>query len=134
MRNDIGYCQGMNFIAGALICLLNSEEKAFLTILDMLNKYELNNLFIKHMPDYQVRSYQLNFFVQKYVPEIYYHFKKNNIPFDILYSKWILTVFSQYLSFDYLEITWTYFLFVYIYLNRIGGKLWLNLRLFYCKI
>jgi len=47
MKKEIGYCQGMNFIAGALICLCNCEEKGFWILLILLNKYELNNLFIK---------------------------------------------------------------------------------------
>ena len=64
------------------------------------------------MPDYAVRVYQLNFYVQKYLPEIFYHFKKNKIPFDILYSKWLISIFSQYISFDYLVIIWTFFIIV----------------------
>lgn len=47
IRRDIGYCQGMNFIAGALICLTDSEEKAFWIFLIFLDNYELKNLFIK---------------------------------------------------------------------------------------
>ena len=66
------------------------------------------------MPDYAVRSYQLSFFVKKYIPELYYHFKKNLIPVDIIFSKWILTIFSQYLPFNYLAFIWTYFILVII--------------------
>jgi hypothetical protein len=47
IRSDIGYCQGMNFIAGALICLNDSEEKAFWIFLIFLEKFELNNMFVK---------------------------------------------------------------------------------------
>ncbi len=44
---DIGYCQGMNFIAGALICLTDDEEKAFWIFLVFLSEYEMKNIFIR---------------------------------------------------------------------------------------
>lgn len=47
IKSEIGYCQGMNFIAGGLICLTNSEEQAFWIFLIFLNHFELTNLFIK---------------------------------------------------------------------------------------
>jgi hypothetical protein len=47
IKNDIGYCQGMNFVAGALICITNCEEKAFWIFLSFLNKFELKALYFK---------------------------------------------------------------------------------------
>lgn len=47
IKSDVGYCQGMNFIAAGLITLTNSEEKALGFFLIFLNEYELNNMFIK---------------------------------------------------------------------------------------
>ena len=79
------------------------------------------------MPDYGVRSYQLNFYLRKYLPEIYYHFKKNKIPVDLIYQKWLITIFSQYVTFENVTQIWTLFFIVYILLlKRIGGKLLLN--------
>lgn len=68
------------------------------------------------MPDYALRVYQLNYYVKQYFPDIYYHFKNNRIPVDLIYSKWFLTVFSSYLSFDILSLCWTLFIVVYIYI------------------
>ena len=64
------------------------------------------------MPDYPVRVYQLNHYVKIYLPSIFNHFKNNKIPFDMIYSKWLITVFSQYLTPDLLNIVWTYFIIV----------------------
>jgi hypothetical protein len=47
IKRDIGYCQGMNFIAGGLLKSTGSEEKAFWLFLIFLNEYELNNMFTK---------------------------------------------------------------------------------------
>ena len=45
IKNNVGYCQGMNFIGGSLIQLLNSESKAFMIFNCLLKEYELSNLF-----------------------------------------------------------------------------------------
>lgn len=62
------------------------------------------------MPDYAVRLFQMNYYFKKYLPELFYHFKKNEITADFFFSKWILTIFSSYLPFDSLCIVWDVFI------------------------
>lgn len=62
------------------------------------------------MPDYSIRIYQLNYFIKKYIPSLFYYFKKNSINPDIFFSKWILTIFSSYLPFQTLSRVWDIFL------------------------
>lgn len=45
LKDNVGYCQGMNFVCGAFICLFRSESKAFWVFNTLLKQYELNNLF-----------------------------------------------------------------------------------------
>lgn len=45
VKDTIGYCQGMNFIAGALIESLDSEIDAFMVFNCLFKKYLLSNLF-----------------------------------------------------------------------------------------
>jgi hypothetical protein len=45
IKQDVGYCQGMNFIAGALIYFLLDEEKAFWIFLKFLKEYDMTSLF-----------------------------------------------------------------------------------------
>ena len=108
--ND-GYCQGMNFIIGGLLYLLRSEYKSFYIFNCILNNnlYQYNRLFADNTPDYFCRVHQINYYVKKYIPEVYYSFKKKNIPFDIIYSGWILTLFGNYLNIDKLDFPWTCF-------------------------
>ena len=106
-----GYCQGMNFMAGGLLYLLRSEYKSFYIFNCILNNnfYQYNRLFADNTPDYYCRVHQINYYVKKYIPEVYYRFKKKNIPFDIIYSGWILTLFGNYLHLDKLDFPWTCF-------------------------
>ncbi len=48
--------------------------------------------------------------IKEHAPEIYYHFKKQQINPDIFFSKWILTIFSGYLQFPTLAVVWDVFL------------------------
>ena len=110
IRPEIGYCQGMNFIAGALINLIDNEEKCFWIFLSFIDNFEMNFLYLKNMPDYSIRVYQLKFYIKEYFPDLAIHFKKNQINPDIFFSKWILTIFSNYLSFDILYNVWDVFI------------------------
>jgi hypothetical protein len=67
------------------------------------------------MADYSVRIFQFSFYFKKYMPDLYYHFKNQNIPNELLFSKWILTIFSFYLPFDVLSHVWTLFILVIFY-------------------
>lgn len=47
VRPEIGYCQGMNFIAGALIQFMDEEDTVFWIFLSLLDLKELNSLYFK---------------------------------------------------------------------------------------
>jgi hypothetical protein len=81
-----GYCQGMNFIIGGLYYLLRNEPQSFYIFNSILNSnlYQYNRIFADNTPDYHCRVHQINYYVKKYIPEVYYRFKKKNIPFDII--------------------------------------------------
>ena len=106
---NIGYCQGMNFIVGSMLTLFRNEIKTFYIFSCMIQSYDLINLFAYNTPDYGIRVYQLNYYVKKYIPNVYYHFKNNNLSFDMIYSRWLLTLFSNYLEMNRLDFPWTCF-------------------------
>ena len=110
VKGSVGYCQGMNFIVGAMIYLLKNEISGFYMFNCMLNSYELKNLFAYNTPDYQIRVFQLNYYVKKYINEVYNHFTYNNLSFDLLYSNWILTLFANYYDIEKLDFPWTCFI------------------------
>ena len=110
IRPEIGYCQGMNFIAGALINFIDDEERCFWIFLSFIDNIDMNLLYLKNMPDYSIRVYQLNYFIKEYFPELSVHFKKQQINPEIFFSKWILTIFSNYLPFEVLYKVWDVFI------------------------
>ncbi len=110
IRPEIGYCQGMNFIAGALINFFDNEEICFWIFLSFIDDLELSFLFLKNMPDYYIRIFQLNYYIKEYFPELFDHLQKAQINADLFFSKWILTIFSNYLPFNVLYKVWDVFI------------------------
>jgi hypothetical protein len=47
VRPEIGYCQGMNFVVGALLTILKDEEQAFWSFIVLLDEYELSSLYLR---------------------------------------------------------------------------------------
>ena len=110
IRPEIGYCQGMNFIVGALINFIDNEEKCFWIFLSFIDNIELSYLYLKNMPDYSIRVFQLNYYIKEYFPQLFIHLKKNQINPDVIFSKWILTIFSNFLPFSILYNVWDVFI------------------------
>ncbi len=110
IRPEIGYCQGMNFIVGALINFIDDEETCFWIFLHFIDNIGLKDLYLQNMPAYLIKLYQLNYFIKEYFPKMHHHLKTNAINLDIFFSKWILTIFSNFLSFDTLYKVWDLFI------------------------
>jgi hypothetical protein len=56
-QSNIGYCQGMNFLAGALLLVTDDEETAFWITLGLIRKFDLEKLFAPGVPDLYLRTY-----------------------------------------------------------------------------
>ena len=110
IRPEIGYCQGMNFIGGALINLIDNEEKCFWIFLSFIDNINLNLLYLKNMPDFLIRVYQLKKFMEFYFPKLYNHLRRTQINIDLFFSKWLLTIFANYFPFDVLYKVWDVFI------------------------
>lgn len=104
---NVGYCQGMNFIVGAMLYLFKNETKSLYIFSNLIQKYELTTLFAYNTPDYGIRVYQINYYVKKYIPTVFYHFKKKDLSFDMIYSRWLLTLFANYLDINKLDFPWS---------------------------
>jgi len=72
---DVGYIQGLNSIAGVFLFHLK-EEESFWMIIYMLEKLKLKDIFKDDFYKVHMLNYQLQVFVQYYLPEIANFFVK----------------------------------------------------------
>ncbi|KAM7407112.1 hypothetical protein PAMA_003035 [Pampus argenteus] len=94
LDTEVGYCQGISFVAGVLL-LHMSEEQAF----DML-KFFMYDLGIRrqYRPDMvslQVQMYQLSRLLHDYHRELYNHFEEYEICPSLYAAPWFLTLFAS---------------------------------------
>ncbi|XP_056627355.1 TBC1 domain family member 12 isoform X3 [Triplophysa dalaica] len=107
-RPDVGYVQGMSFIAAVLI--LNLEEAdAFIAFANLLNKpcqmafFRVDHeLMLKYFGAFEV-------FFEENLPRLFNHFKSYNLTPDLYLIDWIFTLYSKSLPLDVACRVWDVF-------------------------
>ena len=109
---QIGYCQGMNYVAAALYSYfstqdegssdLNAEDNTFLLFVSLMVHKRLKPLFTSQVPDYHLRNYILKELLNQFLPQLMSHFKKLNLNLEMLTGNWLMTLFTGYLPYDLL--------------------------------
>lgn len=54
---DIGYCQGMNFIASVFLAVTESEEHSFALFMYLLMAKEMRPLFLPGVPELHLKNF-----------------------------------------------------------------------------
>nr|AAI45130.1 Tbc1d12 protein [Mus musculus] len=107
-RPDVGYVQGMSFIAAVLI--LNLEEAdAFIAFANLLNKpcqlafFRVDHsMMLKYFATFEV-------FFEENLSKLFLHFKSYNLTPDIYLIDWIFTLYSKSLPLDLACRVWDVF-------------------------
>lgn len=123
LDEEVGYCQGLSFIAGILLlhvrftrifsflihhlllarqnihsdCFLiqMSEDQAFIMLRHLMFRRNLRQQYLPDMAGLQVQLYQLTRLLKDYLPELYEHFDKHEISPILYAAPWILTIFAS---------------------------------------
>ncbi|KAL3872041.1 hypothetical protein ACJMK2_040008 [Sinanodonta woodiana] len=90
---EVGYCQGLSFLAAALL-LHMPEEQAFSVLVKIMFDYELRNLFRNDFEELHLKFYQLERLLQDQLSDIYGHFMDMNLETHMYASQWFLTLFT----------------------------------------
>eukprot|EP00922_Rhytidocystis_sp_ex-Travisia-forbesii_P055038 GHVS01081524.1.p1 GENE.GHVS01081524.1~~GHVS01081524.1.p1 ORF type:complete len:400 (+),score=82.10 GHVS01081524.1:220-1419(+) len=106
---DVGYCQGMNFIAATLL-LLFDEPTAFECMLALLHRYSMKELYLPKLPKLQVAVYQLDRLVESFLPKVYDRLVSFNIQADFYSINWFMTLFSYDMTWPAVLKIWDQFL------------------------
>ncbi|KAI5626475.1 TBC1 domain family member 14 isoform X1 [Silurus asotus] len=107
-RPDMGYVQGMSFIAAVLILNMNTAD-AFIAFANLLNKpcqmafYRVDHsLMLTYFAAFEV-------FFEDNLPKLFAHFKSNNLTPDIYLIDWIFTLYSKSVPLDVACRVWDVF-------------------------
>ena len=105
LDKEIGYCQGLNFIASFLLKVtFYNEIDCFYLLIYVLER--IRGFFIQGFPLLKLNMYIFNYLFKKLFPKLFNHFNKLEIPNEIWISKWMQTLFILNLPFNELCRIW----------------------------
>ena len=94
---EVGYCQGMGFIAGILLSHM-CELDAF-NVLSVLMDGEMGGLYKPGLPLLPKYLSQLSGMIESEIPNLFAHFQQVGIDVSMFGSQWVLSLFIYSLSF-----------------------------------
>ncbi|RZF49182.1 hypothetical protein LSTR_LSTR008468 [Laodelphax striatellus] len=108
-RPDVGYVQGMSFLAAVLI--LNMEvADAFICFANLLNRPCHMAFFSLNQSLMQAYYATYNDLLCENLPQIFMHFKDSSLTPDLYLLDWIYTVFTKAMNLDLACRVWDIFL------------------------
>lgn len=100
-NKEIGYVQGMSFIA-ALLLIYMDEENAFYCLHSIMKKYELEGFYLEGFPMLRKKFYVLLNLMKRFVPKVYQLLYENRVSPTLYASEWFITLFTRLLDFNVL--------------------------------
>lgn len=122
-KGNVGYCQGMNYIAGILLTQMD-EENSFWMLVQLMKKYSLEGFFSNGAPQLNRCLQQFEASMKKELPVLYRHFEEYNVPFQIFASQWFRTLFSYNFPLQLVLRIWDVYL-----LEGIDFLIWIGLSI-----
>ena len=97
-NEELGYCQGMNYVVGTLYLQLQDEALTFKTLVSLIDKFQMKELFISSLPKLKLFFYTLDRIIGLILPELHEKFKEISICSGHFSSSWFITLYSSVLQ------------------------------------
>uniref|UniRef100_K7G2Z4 TBC1 domain family member 4 n=1 Tax=Pelodiscus sinensis TaxID=13735 RepID=K7G2Z4_PELSI len=94
LDQEVGYCQGLSFVAGVLL-LHMTEEDAFKMLKFLMFDMGLRKQYRPDMTILQIQMYQLSRLLHDYHRDLYNHLEEHEIGPSLYAAPWFLTMFAS---------------------------------------
>nr|XP_057938399.1 TBC1 domain family member 4 isoform X2 [Doryrhamphus excisus] len=94
LDTEVGYCQGVSFVAGVLL-LHMSEEQAFDVLKFLMYDLGIRRQYKPDMVSLQIQMYQLSRLLHDYHRDLYNHLEEYEICPSLYAAPWFLTLFAS---------------------------------------
>ncbi|XP_015602173.1 growth hormone-regulated TBC protein 1-A isoform X2 [Cephus cinctus] len=98
-NKTVGYCQGLNYIAGLLLLVTKNEETAF-WLLKMLIEKILPEYYTPTMDGLLTDIDVLAELVRMKMPDVYQHVTNLGLPWAVITTKWFVCLFAEVLPIE----------------------------------
>ncbi|GCB66083.1 hypothetical protein scyTo_0000546 [Scyliorhinus torazame] len=94
LDKEVGYCQGISFVAGVLL-LHTSEEQAFEMLKFLMYDLGIRRQYRPDMISLQIQMYQLSRLLHDYHRDLYNHLEDNEVSPSLYAAPWFLTFYAS---------------------------------------
>lgn len=104
-NREIGYCQGLNYIAGLLVIITNDEEQSF-WLLKHIVESVVPQYHTKNMANLLRDLAVFKELVIRRVPDVNRHIENLGLPYAVIASKWFICIFAEVLPVETVLRIW----------------------------
>ncbi|EGG23720.1 RabGAP/TBC domain-containing protein [Cavenderia fasciculata] len=104
-RPDVGYVQGMSYLA-ALFLLILDEYNAFVCLANVLNNPCYMTFYTMNMSQMEIYMKAMDSLMSINLPKLHRHLSGMGIQPDVFMIDWVLTIFSKALPLDVASHVW----------------------------
>ncbi|XP_077554057.1 growth hormone-regulated TBC protein 1-like isoform X1 [Haemaphysalis longicornis] len=104
-NQGVGYCQGLNFVAGLLLLATEDEEATFWLLRALLERL-LPDYYGRHMSGLLTDIEVLAQLIRHRMPLVHTHLAKQDVAWAIVTTKWFVCLFAEVLPIETVLRVW----------------------------
>ncbi|XP_039049124.1 TBC1 domain family member 2A-like isoform X1 [Hibiscus syriacus] len=93
--SDVGYCQGLNYVAALLLLVMKTEEDAFWMLAVLLENVLVNDCYTNNLSGCHVEQRVFKDLLAKKCPSIAAHLEALGFDVSLVTTEWFLCLFSK---------------------------------------
>ncbi|QCE01947.1 TBC1 domain family member 2B [Vigna unguiculata] len=93
--SDVGYCQGLNYVAALLLLVMKTEEDAFWMLAVLLENVLVNDCYTNNLSGCHVEQRVFKDLLAKKCPRIASHLESLEFDVSLVATEWFLCLFSK---------------------------------------
>ena len=107
-NKNIGYAQGLNFLAARSIIIFKNEEKVFLFLDGLINRFNLGFFLSINNQKLSKQIIYCSQLLNKYCNNFINYLKSKLVNHDFFTTSWLITLFSNSMDKKKLYICWSF--------------------------
>nr|XP_039247708.1 TBC1 domain family member 1-like [Styela clava] len=92
---EVGYCQGLSFIAGVLLMHTCVEDEAYQLLYCLMHEIGCRNMYLPDMTGMKLAMYKITRLLYDIDLEIFQFFERHEITMMLVATPWFLTMFAS---------------------------------------
>ncbi|CDW82250.1 tbc domain containing protein [Stylonychia lemnae] len=97
-NQQVGYMQGLNFVAGMILIIMQDEPISYVVLIKLLEKNQWDRLYIDQTPKLFELVYKIRLYIHQDLPKLYKYFESVGLALDPLLASPFFTLFSNLLD------------------------------------